>query len=228
MTRRQWMLGLTAALSTGGCGSFGTSSYRFRMTVEVETPQGIRIGSSVMEERAYKKFRFTSEEHGGGGATKGEAVAIDLPDGPVFALLTLGDAQQPLGYIVTNALVPDMKLADIDAYVATVAKLGRGGAKTDLPRFWRSSYPGWPMMVRFRDIHDPKTVERVDPQVIGVKRIWVETTSDPVTTGIEKRLGWLESIIKRRVGLNGRTGYVSTKELSDNLDPSSFSTEIGR
>ena len=95
------------------------------MTVEIETPQGLRTGSSVMEESAYKKLKLTSEEHSGGGYTLGEAVVVDLPDGPVFALLTLGGGQDPLGYAVTNALVPDMKQADIDAYVATVRKLGR-------------------------------------------------------------------------------------------------------
>ena len=47
------------------------------------------------------------------------------------------------------------------------------------------------MMVRFRNINDPKSVERVKPEAIGVKRILLETTSDDVTTGIEKRLGWL-------------------------------------
>ena len=114
MTRWKWILGLTAALIVFAW-SESTSSYRFRMTVEIETPQGIRTGSSVMEEGAYKKLKLTSEEHGGGGYTHGEAVVVDLPDGPAFALLTLGDGQQPLGYVVTNALVPDMKQADIDA-----------------------------------------------------------------------------------------------------------------
>lgn len=47
------------------------------------------------------------------------------------------------------------------------------------------------MMVRFRDLNDPKSVERVDPDAICVRRITAETTSDDVTTGIEKRLGWL-------------------------------------
>ena len=204
MTRWKWILGLTVALFVFAW-SQSTSSYRFRMTVEIETPQGIRTGSSVMEEGAYKKLKLTSEEHGGCGYTHGEAVVVDLPDGPVFALLTLGDGQDSLGYVVTNALVPDMKRADIDAYVATVAKLGRsrsGSVKADLPRlrdrganFRDNLYEtGWPVMVRFRDINVPKSVERLDPVKIGVKRIWAETTSDPVAKGIEKRLGWLDKM----------------------------------
>jgi hypothetical protein len=55
MTRWKWILGLTVALFVFAW-SQSTSSYRFRMTVEIETPQGIRTGSSVMEEGAYKKL----------------------------------------------------------------------------------------------------------------------------------------------------------------------------
>ena len=49
------------------------------------------------------------------------------------------------------------------------------------------------MMVRFGNINDPKSVERVEPNQIGVRRIWLETTSEPVTTGIKLRLPWLVS-----------------------------------
>jgi hypothetical protein len=56
------------------------------------------------------------------------------------------------------------------------------------------------MLVTFTDITDPKSVQRVDPANLAasfgpgvkLKRIVVETTSERVTTGIQKRLGWLE------------------------------------
>ena len=56
-----------------------------------------------------------------------------------------------------------------------------------------------PFLVRFRDEKDPKTVEAVDPSNLAasfgvgvrLKRVTMETTSDAVTTSIEKRLGWL-------------------------------------
>ena len=47
------------------------------------------------------------------------------------------------------------------------------------------------MMVCFRDIHDPASVERVDPYEVGVERIALETTTAAVTVGIEKYLDWL-------------------------------------
>ena len=52
-----------------------------------------------------------------------------------------------------------------------------------------------PMLVRFRDIDDPKSVEEVDPEDLaksfgpGVKlaRVTIEMTRDPVTKGIKKQ-----------------------------------------
>lgn len=177
--------GVTALLS--GCGLVNNNSYRFKMTVEVETPQGVKTGSGVMKVTAYKIATLTSEEKPGGGGLTGEAVIVDLTSGPLFILLKMPRSGKNLGAAVTLALAPDTADSDIDGYVAAVRKLGgwSGNAKAELPR------ADWPMMVRFRDIGDPKSVEKVDPEVIGVTRIVVETTSDSVSTGIEERVPWL-------------------------------------
>ena len=88
-----------------------------------------------------------------------------------------------------NALTSGMR-SDGLTFIKAVRKLGKRSAhvSAELPR------KHWPMMVRFGDIHDPKSVEKVEPEAIGVKRITLETTSDPVTAGIEKRLGWLKTL----------------------------------
>ena len=52
LTRRGAMglLALGTGLLVSGCALIsGESTYRFRMTVEVQTPQGLKSGSSVME-----------------------------------------------------------------------------------------------------------------------------------------------------------------------------------
>jgi hypothetical protein len=62
------------------------------------------------------------------------------------------------------------------------------------------------MFVRFRDINDPNTVERVDPNNLaasfgpGVRltRATIEITDAPVTTGIEKELEWLRAVANTR------------------------------
>ena len=83
----------------------------------------------------------------------------------------------------------------------------------------------------FRDIRDPKSVERVDPAALDksfgagvtLRRITVAVTNDPVTTGIEKRLGWLPEYWDRM--LDGRKINNSTA-LANNLASDSFSTEV--
>jgi hypothetical protein len=173
-------------MALGGCGLL-EASYRFRMIVEVDTPEGPVSGSSVYEVTAHKTLRLTSEETAGGGGLRGEAVVVDLPNGPLFVLLKIPDARGRLASEATQALSGGKQLADIDEYVAAVRSLGSwfGGAEAELPRKY------WPLMVRFRVIGDPKSVERVDPEAIGVRRIRLETTSDKVTDGIVERLGWL-------------------------------------
>jgi hypothetical protein len=189
MTRRG-VMGLFAGVTLttlAGCSFTGQQSYRFKMTIEVETPQGIKAGSSVMEIVAYKESFVIGDRGGGHSGLGGEAVVVDLPDGPIFALLTIRDGGPNLHSEVTKALAPETSSGNFDDYLAAVRKLGGwfGGAKADLPR------ESWPMMVRFANLNDPKTVQMVEPEAVGVKRVWVETTSDAVTNGIEKRLGWL-------------------------------------
>ncbi len=184
------LLGSLASLAVAGCDPFVRSaSYRFRMTVETETPQGVKRGSSVMEVGAQKGSFSLGDKTGNGVGLAGEAVVVDLATGPIFVLLELPDARGPLASMVTVALVPDAREGDGSNFFKAVKRLGGwfGSASAELPR------ESWPMMVRFGNINDPKSVERVEPNQIGVRRIWLETTSEPVTTGIKLRLPWLVS-----------------------------------
>lgn len=74
----------------------------------------------------------------------------------------------------------------------------------ELPRHWPPFAGGlrlsaYPMLVTFTDLSDPTSVAEVDPDDLAatfgkgvrLKRITVQITDDPVTTGIEERLGWL-------------------------------------
>lgn len=72
-----------------------------------------------------------------------------------------------------------------------------------------------PLLVRFRDLNNPKTVERVDPLDMGrsfgagAKLVratleivpagiwpfnWFGITGEPITTGIDQRLAWLKRL----------------------------------
>lgn len=89
---RVWLgvwLALCLALLTA-C-AYKSDTFRYRLTVEVETPQGLRTGSSVIEvelsqprdsARTLPQARKILREF------RGEAVAVDLPGGrTLFALL---------------------------------------------------------------------------------------------------------------------------------------------
>lgn len=195
MMARRGVLGLfagTGTLAITGCGLLGGNSYRFRMTVEADTPQGLRTGSSVYEVSAHRSLKLTAHESSVGGGLKGEALPLDTPNGPIFVLLTLPDAKGPLGNAATVALAPEARSTDPADYLAAVSRLGGwfDSASAELPR------ESWPLMVRFRDLGDPTSVERVEPEAVGIRRIVVETTGDAVTTGIERRLGWLTRSLK--------------------------------
>jgi hypothetical protein len=192
MARRAFgrsVLGVMAGAATAvlsGCGKMGGSKrYRFKMTVEVETPQGLKRGSAVYEVSAGKLVALTSEEAERSAGARGEALVVDLVDGPVFVLMKPpeGSKHDDLAQLSMAVLDPAYQ----NDWVESAGRIAgswstlKGEAKRE----------DWPMMVRFKDLNDPKSVERVDPDSIGVTRIVLETTSDDVTTGIEKTLGWL-------------------------------------
>lgn len=212
MTRRGLLMTLSAtslAVSTGACDLVGGgSSYRFRMTVEADTPQGVQTGSSVMEVRVSRGMAI-GDNSGVSSSLRGEAVVVDLPDGPIFALLKLPDAGPPLQEVVSDALTGE-HAKSTDGIMQQFGKLGStwfSEYKADLPRRRDigislredgADDSNWPMMVRFRDLNDPKSVEAVDPEAVGVKRIRLETTGDDVTTGLKKRLPWLDHLERYR------------------------------
>jgi hypothetical protein len=190
MIARRGVLGLLSGAAIallGGCDLFGDRArYRFRMTVEVTTPQGLRTGSSVYEVEARKSTPLTSEEKPGSVASRGQATIVDLPGGLLFLLLETNIANFDLGSAATQALIPEFGSGRVEDFIAAVGALGRtNGVKAELPR------KDWPLMVQFGNLDDPKSVEKVDPSLIGVSRILLETTNNPVTTGIQSRLTWL-------------------------------------
>jgi len=212
------LAGGAAMAGLGGCNPFyARASYRYRMRVEGQ------YGGSVVYEVLAEKDRFIliSEQLPGGSILKGEALVIETPSGPVFVLMKKDGNGRDLISAVTHALAPDIPAGGQKNFWKAVNRLGGWfGGKAELPR------ADWPLMVRFRDIDDPRSVERVEPEAIGVRRILLEVTSDRMTTGIEKRLGWLSSqrgTFTRRLS----AADPSNPPLAARLTKMEFSTEIG-
>lgn len=207
MMARRGVLGLLAggvAALLSGCGLFGGNSYRFRMTVEVETPQGLKTGSSV-----YAVTGFTTSDLMTGGTSsdtefKGEAAMVDLGNGRVlFALLRMANGTSSDDHLA----IMSMKAMD-PAYANnkkdSAQRIASGSGITSPAEVAPKDYP---LLVTFGDMQDPTSVTRVDPTNLAasfgpgvrLKRIVVEVTDDDVMAGIEERLGWLFNPNRKRI-----------------------------
>ena len=191
------LVGGVAAL-LAGCGLFGRDSYRFKMTVELETPDGLRSGSSVYRVRAWRTSDLMTGGSGSDTELRGEAVAVDLPGGKtLFALLRTGSATNWEGDL------PEVSMRTLDPAfnydrAESVARIASGDGIRSPAEVALADYP---LLVTFRNHSDPTSVERVDPANLAVtfgtrvrlRRITIEVTDDAVTSGIDKRLKWLRA-----------------------------------
>ncbi len=198
-------IGAAACTPAKAMMGFKNELVRYRVTVEIETPEGIKIGSAVREVGAYTEPSILPDQGGTSyNITKGEAVVIDLGQrGVVFALL--GDQHE--ARVVSRALRLEGKLA------------------IDMPsqRF-----------VRFRDLNDPKTVEAVKSDdfaaVYGagvlLKSVRAEYTEQEPTIGtVINYLPWLAGRKGKRGTLGG--GDSITQDPTDTwLTGSEFSVGV--
>jgi hypothetical protein len=177
--------------------TWNTYTHRYRLSIEVETPGGIKIGSSIIQISVTGKADWILQSPGAYTGAKGEAVFIDLGNGRnVIATLGFG----PTG---ANT---DM-LTDLAAEA-----FGRNQA------FWYKQAPSWegraelhgdliPTLVTFANPADPSTLRVVKPDEFEVvfgpgyrfKGAWIEMTKDSVTrVGIEEKLPWLNHMEQYR------------------------------
>lgn len=199
-------------LTLAGCGFLGGNSYRFRMTVAVDTPQGVRTGSSVYEVTAGRTGGILPEEAKRDWSVKGEAVAVDLPGGrTLFALLKTGAHFEDMMGLSMASLHPDFRSTGYDV-VGVAKELSRG------------TWPGpaevapadYPMLVMFADKDDPASVQLVEPGNLGgqfgdgvrLRGMIVELTDNPVTTIISMRL--------KRIGIENGHGLDRTGGVNPN------------
>ena len=227
-----------AALTLPGCAAAEDKApdYRYRLTVEVETPEGLRTASSVIE------VQQTLMRAGGSPANqavrwrvRGEAVAVDLPGGKTLFALLRSDNDPDWASRVYVLLAPQENKGFEDALDDVLELTG----ERTLPRMWppvafleeRSAYP---MMVTFGDLADPTSVAEVDPddlaatfgEGVKLKRITVELTDDPVTSGIEARLGWLPNYYDKMLDGNGNQTIRATDRFANSLTQGDFSKGI--
>lgn len=186
---------------------------RFRMTVEVQTPEGLRTGSSVMEISAWNNS-FALNGHVRGRDFEGEAVAVNLPRDRMLVALIVSERPDYVEF-------PDIVLGALDPFynndwVESVQRIANGETPdgpqivaqtrtargiemrphSDLPKV--SNYP---RLVTFRNLNDPASVLRMEASNLAtefgaghrVVNISVEKTDAPVTRILGSKLPWLRS-----------------------------------
>ncbi|MGB7373244.1 hypothetical protein [Pontixanthobacter sp.] len=240
---------LCTAFALSGCDALADSTpdYRYRLTVEVETPDGLKTGSSVIEVQTSIAGEYSIPTPGRvSQRLRGEAVAVDVGDGQTLFALLRSESEVDWAKQVMFLLTPSVRSSDGKNYEATFEDMLKRTREIELPRYYRNrghirNRKAYPMLVTFGDLSDPTSVAQVDPDDLAasfgdgtsLKRITVQMTDAPVTTGIAQRLGWFRKQAQSGGGLipmiensNGRyeaaPGY--DESLTD-IGLSNFSTE---
>jgi len=188
-----WLGIIVMTLLVSGCSSSKSWSWKQKLTIEVETPDGLVTGFSIS--RVKSTYTSAGPAKGGGGEIVGEAVVVEVAQGKYLFVL-MDDVTDGIAKRVFGDLLPKRVRGDPTKLV--VKK--RNDALSNL----RESRPVppelYPMLVTFDDITDPTSVKLVDPDDLAssfgagykLKSILLEITDEKVTTGrIESVLGWL-------------------------------------
>ena len=208
----RWFLRVVGAalmiLCLAGCGRSSSESYRYKLTLAVNTPDGVKRASGVVE---VTFWAVSIPASGIMHKLNGEALYLDLGAGrrPLIALLT-SQLHPKYGKDVrwSRDTGPDLSrlypppVPGVMDEVSRVARM-RGPRKitaNDLPD-----------LVTFVDVNDPATVIEVDPNdlqtTLGAGVSWeeitLESTDEPITTEIVKRLPWLRDYFRKHLRLDG-------------------------
>ncbi len=223
-----------------------SATWRYKLTVNVETPEGMKSGSTVREVHVQDFFIQLPESHPSHDL-KGEAVVVDLGKrGVLFAPMDTND------YMTVYNVFP-------------MEPGGGGGATRKGFIYYTFLKAGpkdltpeqYPRLITFKDITDPRTVElvfdagyekrhvdegngrghSVNEFVIrsnnfeklfgkGVKlhSITIEMTDEAVTWGIEKWLPWLNEYRGKLLDGSSYHTIDTPFPLANNLGAGSFST----
>ncbi len=232
---------LVAALAMAGCEKVDrTPDYRFRLTVEVETPDGLKSGSSVIEVETDVASEYAIPTPGRVSTNvRGQAAAVDLGDGQVLFAMLRSEISYDWASNIMFMLAP--KYSGENAFEARYDAMLNRRSAIRVPRFWRRGLlrgvSAYPMLVTFEDIQDPESAVKVDPddlaarfgEGVRLKHITVQMTDDPVSTGIERLLPWLDDFRRRNLDGSSSVAADATKdELKYTLSAASFSTEFYR
>jgi len=165
MRPRRGVLANLMLIALTGCDVLsGAHSYRYRVTVEVETPVGLRTGSSIWE----------VETNAGSGIpdrslhsrVHGEAVAVELPSGVLFATMRSQVLNSPGDYaagLVNSHLrrEPTPGAVMTRDWAENMRRIARAKPSFEL------APDELPLLVRFRDPKDANSLQSVSPKALN-------------------------------------------------------------
>jgi hypothetical protein len=219
------------SLCLAGCGRTESESYRYKLTIAVNTPDGVKKASSVAE---VTFWAVSIPASGIMHKLNGEALYLDLGGGrrPLIALLT-SQLHPKYGKDVrwSRDAGPAINLLT-ELYGPVLPDLLGGVARISGVRGIRKIVPNdLPDLVTFADVNNPATVIEIDRNDIqatlgaGVSwdEITLESTDEPVTTGIVRTLPWLREYLEKNLNLAGAQLTSRKRDPANVLRPWDFS-----
>jgi hypothetical protein len=202
-----WVLASVALIYGWYQINYPTCTFRYKLTAEVMTPEGLKTGSSVIEVN-YSH----NADYGGGNAPDlnavGEAVFIPIDQKRLFVVTLTNDAADRTGKQFRGYYYePKYLWGALDLYALPLKtfnldwKLDERGlcrqveevAKTN--RRFPAPLPSLPTLVVFEDVNDPYSVKVVQPDklfdVLGegyaLQNVWLQITTE-IPTNTEMRM----------------------------------------
>ncbi len=216
-------LGIIVAIVSYFMIMYPSYTYRYRMTVEINTPEGVKYGSSVIEVTTTQWPEWLAGLSGGhsqGSRAYGEAPFVDLGErGILFAALKYNFTTRIYPTLFTGKTYGAWPHGGVPDYAKArnfEVELGEGN---------------FPKLVYFEDLKDPISVKEAPPQKlsevfgegVSLKAIRIEATEDKLEKKVDKVISWLPQY--RGKLLDGRKIHTIKAEnkLANNLGPGSFS-----
>ncbi len=200
------ILGLLATLVVGDQIRLHRPDHKFRLTLEVETPDGVKSASGVYSVTPNRGYGGSNTGETAGPKTKGEALFVDLGGGKnVVALLAVGT--EPTDLDATNYIA--MRAFNAAGRKVQFRDMKKTAAMSAVPVPAANA----PVLVTFKDLNDPASMRVLTSDNMqellghGVKLhgMMVSTVAngvwpldvggmlgEPVSRGIEQKLPWLK------------------------------------
>lgn len=192
-----------------------TVSWHQRLTVTVETPAGEVSGAAVtaVENVDTVGALVLIEARGVHATVTGEAVVVEVAPGRYLFALLDGESSEDAAHWAYAAY----GLGQQDSYEASMRKLKSQPYDVPVPL----PPEGWPLMVTFDDVSDPKTVRQVDPDDLDAAfgcDIAVDPVLAPWRTAGQTYREWVKDEIWRLAKRNASARAGLTGEVAATLD----------